>query len=71
MDISLKQRLLELEQEAIEIQDEINAVNYRLNHFSSPEVLKASKRQLKLLNADLKRNNQETEDLLKQMKEGK
>lgn len=69
MDISLKQRMLELEQEMIEIQDEINAVNYRLNNFSSAEVLKSSKRQLKLLNADLKRNVKETEKLLKEMKE--
>ena len=59
MEVQLKQRVYELEKEAIEIQEEINMVLFRLNNDNSMSTLKASNRQLKLLNKDLKRNNKE------------
>lgn len=68
MDVELKQRVYDLEKEAIEIQEEINAVNYRLANYDSIEVLKNSKRQLKLLDKDLKRNTREMAKILKLMK---
>lgn len=71
MDNLLKQRVYELEKEAIKIQEEIKVVMIRLSTNDSIETLRSSRHQLKLLNKDLKENNKEMKKVLKEIKKNK
>ena len=69
MDMRINQRIMQLEKEANEIREEINAINFRVaNDRDNLDLLKVSTKQLKQLNKDLAKNNKEMKKVLKDVK---
>ena len=63
----VKLRLQELENQLTEIQDEIEMVMFRIDHYKTNEVKKESVKQLKYLTRDAKVVNKEMKKLLKRL----
>lgn len=68
MDMKIAQRIMQLEKEAVKIQDEINAINYRVANTQDVALIKNATKELKLLDKDLKQNNKELKKALKELK---
>jgi len=68
MDIKIQNKIVQLEKQALELKEQINALNFRMANTTDVEAKKRGLKELKQLTKDLELNNKELNKSLKELR---